>query len=107
MLEAKPVLDVCATTRTCNVVQVPTTRTCNVLQVLETKRMLDGALRAEISAAGSHGVSIGWMTLIMKDGSANATYLEPQRAIELPSEGARAEEPVAQGTASGGAFFVF
>ena len=69
--------------------------------------MLDGALRAEISPAGSHGVSSGWMTLIMKDGAENGAYLVPQLPIEAPSESARVEEPVAQGTTAGGAFFVF
>ena len=53
----------------------------------------------------------GWITLVMRDGGENARYLSLV-ADELPSVLPAActssqAEPVAEGRAAGGAFFVF
>ena len=81
------------------------------VQVLETRRMLDGTVRAAVTLAGRAGETQGWLTLVMRDGCANATYISPQPPLELPQgrseDGEQAAEPVAAASAAGGAFFVF
>ena len=71
--------------------------------------MLDGALRACVSLPGGGGAPHGWMTLVMRDGVENATFLEPQPPAELrgDGEGGEATELVAAGRAAGGLAFVF
>ena len=94
-------------------------------QVLETKRTLDGGLRAAISLEMQPRVRHGWMTLIMTDGKEQVTYITPQPPLELPpvklkaapagaapaeGEACRGEEPpelVASGERKGGVAFVF
>ena len=103
------------------------TSDCLPPQVLETKRTLDGGLRAAISLEMQPRVRHGWMTLIMTDGKEQVTYVTPQPPLELPpvkskvapcwapagapAEGeARGEEPpelVASGETKGGVAFVF
>ncbi len=100
---------------------------CLPHQVLETKRTLDGGLRAAISLEMQPRVRHGWMTLIMTDGKEQVTYVTPQPPLELPpvkskaapcwapagapAEGeVRGEEPpalVASGETKGGVAFVF
>jgi len=100
---------------------------CLLHQVLETKRTLDGGLRAAISLEMQPRARHGWMTLIMTDGKEQVTYVTPQPPLELPpvkskaapcwapagapAEGeARGEEPpelVASGETKGGVAFVF
>ena len=85
------------------------------VQVLETRRTLDGGLRAAISLRGRRGHRHGWMTLIMKDGKENAELVSPQPELELPPAGAAfaeeaaadESEPVAAGERKGGMAFVF
>ena len=94
-------------------------------QVLETKRTLDGGLRAAISLEMQPRVRHGWMTLIMTDGKEQVTYITPHPPLELPpvkskaapagaapaeGEACRGEEPpelVASGERKGGVAFVF
>lgn len=95
-------------------------------QVLETKRTLDGGLRAAISLEMQPRVRHGWMTLIMTDGKEQVTYITPQPPLELPPVKSKAapagaapaegeacrgrEEPpelVASGERKGGVAFVF
>ena len=60
------------------------TSDCLPHQVLETKRTLDGGLRAAISLEMQPRVRHGWMTLIMTDGKEQVTYVTPQPPLELP-----------------------
>ena len=101
------------------------TSDCLPHQVLETKRTLDGGLRAAISLEMQPRVRHGWMTLIMTDGKEQVTYITPQPPLELPpvkskaapagaapaeGEACRGEEPpelVASGERKGGVAFVF
>jgi hypothetical protein len=66
-------------------------------------------VRAALSRPGTRGATFGWMTLIMKDGAENASYLPKQPPPELPPDGIcrAAPEPVAMAQKTGGAFFVF
>ena len=79
-----------------------------LLQVVETRPMTDGALRAAI-ALGEESKLHGWISLLMKDGTENAAYLEPQPEEQLWSEALRAMvlAPVPTTTSAGGAMFVF
>ena len=79
------------------------------VRVLETKAMLDGTLRAAVALPGAGDAAYGWMTLVMgSSGVENAAYLAPQPAPgEEPAGCATQAEPMAQGQAAGGAFFVF
>lgn len=70
----------------------------------------DGALRAAIALPGKRGwTRHGWMTLVLRDGAENATYLRPQpeRAPTLGEERPGFQDPVPDGQAQGGVFFVF
>ena len=73
--------------------------------MLETKRTLDGGLRAAISLEMQPRVRHGWMTLIMTDGKEQVTYVTPQPPLELPpvkSKAAPAGAVPAEGEAWGG-----
>ena len=80
--------------------------------VVETKAMLDGALRGAIAVEGQLGEVHGWMTLVMRDGVENAHCLDPQppidhEAIAKGPSASEALEPVADVQAKGGLAFVF
>lgn len=48
------------------------------VQVVERRRTADGTWRAAISLSGREYDTYGWMTLVTKDGTPNATYMLPQ-----------------------------
>ena len=91
------------------------------VQVVETRVMLDGALRAAISLEGSLGVPHGWITLVMSNGNENVSYplSDPPPDLREPSSAmgggfgvaarqrAVEKDPVASKETTGGAAFVF